>query len=147
MSEGGRPAAETIAVPRLGPSGERSYRQTLLAGLVAIPLLAALYGLHRAGRVGAGDGFVVGLLGAAVAGFAALHLLNWLIAPRRAPLWRHERLYWWASIFLTLVVLAAVAVAVASDPLAAKGVDRFVDGGLAGLVAGSIFLFLAGRLH
>jgi hypothetical protein len=135
------------APPRLGPRGERLYRRTLLAGIGIIPVLAALYGLHRAGGVGAGDGFVLGLIGVSIAALAAVHLLNWLIAPPAAPLWRYERLYWSASISIALVTLAAVAVAIAGDPLEAKGADRLVDAALAGLVAGAVFLFLAGRLH
>ena len=79
---------------RLGPRGVSRYRRGLLAAFVAVPALTALYGLHRDGGEGLGVGFVLGLLGTALLVFPAIKLMNWLAAPTKPPLWRHERLYW-----------------------------------------------------
>ncbi len=141
----GEPQAKGV---RLGPHGKRLYQRSLLAMFAAVPALAALYGLHRDGGEGAGVGLVAAIWVMAMLMLPAIKLMNWLSAPTKPPLWRHERLYWSLTAGIAAVIFIGVIILIgAFDPVEEHGIDGYIDGVIAGVVAAALFGFVAARFH
>lgn len=133
---------------RLGPHGKRLYQRSLLAMFAAVPALAALYGLHRDGGEGAGVGLVAAIWVMAMLMLPAIKLMNWLSAPTKPPLWRHERLYWSLTAGIAAVIFVGVIILIgAFDPVEERGIDGYIDGVIAGVVSAALFGFVAARFH
>ena len=144
----GEPQPRGENAPRISPQATRRYRRGLLGAIVAIPMLAAVYGFHRGGGGGAAVGAVCAIWGAAMFSFPVVSLLRWLSSPRTPPLWRHERIYWSLTAAIAVAwLVAGVAVLGAFDPIEEHGLDGYIDGVIAGVTCAALFAIAAGWLH